>query len=403
MRLPYLATLMVVYAAAVSGQVDAPTRADTINQERREKAAKLSAPTQTRLERIFDVTEDVIDRVFGSQSGLRPVVGGLATRSGFGIGPEYYRPDLANGNIVFRTSLRASTRKFWMYDAQLMFPHLASDHVFLDLNGAHRNYPALDYYGPGPDSSIKGRTDYRLEKTSFDATLGLAPVSHVRMGVTGGYLLINVGPGQDRRFASMPDVYGPSMAFGIDRQSNFLRAGPFLQIDYRDSPLDPHSGGNYYVSWIYYDDRKLQLSTHRELTASAHQYIPFFNKKRVIALRAETQLSYRNRNQAIPFYLQPVLGGADDLRGFRAYRFHDNNMMLMNAEYRWEVMTGFDMAVFADAGKVFHRHSELNFAKLQTDGGFGLRFKSRSSVFMRWDVGFSREGFQVWINFNNVF
>ena len=247
------------------------------------------------------------------------------------------------------------------------------------------------------------RADYRLETTSFDSTFGFVPASHVRLGFTGGYLLVNVGRGEDEEFASASNIYPPSVAFGIDRQSNFLRGGPFLQFDYRDNPLDPHSGGNYFASYVYYDDRKLNVSNHRKLTAEATQYIPFFNKKRVIALRAKTELSYRNANQVIPFYLQPVLGGSDDLRGFRPFRFYDNNMMVMTAEYRWEVMTGFDMAVFADAGKVFHRHADLDFTNLETDGGFGLRFKTRSTVFMRWDVGFSREGFQIWIKFNNVF
>jgi hypothetical protein len=40
--------------------------------------------------------------------------------------------------------------------------------------------------------------------------------------------------------------------------------------------------------------------------------------------------------------------------------------MLMNAEYRWEVNTGLDMALFADAGKVFRRHANLNFKDLES-------------------------------------
>jgi outer membrane protein assembly factor BamA len=404
MRLYLFVTLaaMPVAVWAQDGSLPA-TRAGKIDQERREKASRLAAPEPNKTERIFETTEHIVDLLFGSQSGLRPVIGGLATGAGFAAGPEYYRPDLLNSNMVFRTSARGSTGLGELLDAQVTFPHLAADHVFFDLYGVYQNYPSLDYYGPGPNSSKTGRADYRLETTSFDSTIGVIPFSHVRVGLTGGYLLVNVGPGSDDRLASAPDIYPPTLAFGINHQSNFLRAGPFVQFDYRDNPLDPHSGGNYFVSYVYYDDRKLDVSNHRKLTAEATQYFPFFNKKRVIALRGKTELSYRNTGQIIPFYLQPVLGGSDDLRGFRPFRFYDNNLMVMNAEYRWEVMTGFDMAVFADAGKVFHRHAEMDFTNLQTDGGFGLRFKTRSTVFMRWDVGFSREGFQVWIKFNNVF
>ena len=35
--------------------------------------------------------------------------------------------------------------------------------------------------------------------------------------------------------------------------------------------------------------------------------------------------------------------------------------------------------------------------------GFGLRFNARNNVFLRLDVGFSHEGFQVWVKFGDIF
>jgi outer membrane protein assembly factor BamA len=374
-----------------------------IEAERRAKSAVLDPDEPRRAERVFIRIQDIVERIFGNTSGFRPRVGGLATGSGFAAGVEYFRPDLANGEILFRSSANVSMRRYELADVQLAFPHLASGRVFLDLSARYRNYPQINYYGPGPGSARAGRTNFRLEDASYQLTAGARPTRHLRIGVTGGYLQVNVGPGTDRRFASTERVYSPSQAPGINVQSNFLRGGPFVQFDYRDQPANPHRGGNYLVSYIYYDDRTLDRHSHRKLYAEAQQYIPFFNEKRVIALRAKTELSYRGRNQVIPFYLQPVLGGSDDLRGFRPFRFYDNNLVVMNAEYRWEVNTGLDMAVFGDLGKVFTRHARLNFTDLEASTGFGLRFKSRAAVFMRWDVGFSHEGVQVWIKFANVF
>ncbi len=406
--MPHRSVLPIsVFLIAIPGlraqTAEVQTRAQEIDAERTARAKSLTPEIPTNAQRWFDRAEDIADRVFGNTSGFRPVIGGLATGSGFAAGPEYYRPDLANGNVVFRVSAVGSFRLYERASAELAFPQLANGHAFVELGAVYRNYPTLNYYGPGPDSQKDGRTDYRLEDTNYTLTAGVRPTRHLRLGVTGGYLRVNIGPGTDERYASTETVYSPAVTPGIDRQSDFLRGGPFLQFDYRDHPGAPHKGGNYIVSYIYYDDRKLDLHNHRKLYAEAQQYIPFFNEKRVIALRAKTELSYRNTNQIIPFYLQPVLGGSDDLRGFRPFRFYDNNLMVMNGEYRWEVMTGFDMAVFADAGKVFHRHAQLDFADLETSYGFGLRFKSRTSTFMRWDVGFGREGFQIWIKFNNVF
>lgn len=420
-----LVLLLVALAAAASGNAQNPpsvpqqneasrsvvppsppvTREDAIEQERQDRIAHLEPDLPSKPERFFNKLQknEIWERVFGDAVGWRVTVGGLISGSGFALGPEYYRPDLLNGDMIVRASARASFERYELIDLLVGFPHLLHDHGFVDFYNYYFNYPSLDYYGPGPNSKKTGRSDYRVENTSFNVRAGFRPFAHLRLGVSGGYLAVNVGPGAEERFISTGEQYTEATTPGINRQSTFVRGGPFVQFDYRDNPGDPHSGGNYEADYIYYDDLGLNISNFRLLRADAQQYIPFFNKKRVIALRARTEMSYRNTNQVVPFYLQPTLGGADDLRGFRQFRFYDNNSLLMSAEYRWEVMTPLDMAVFVDSGKVFHRHADLNFAELQTDAGFGLRFKTRDAVFMRWDIGFSREGFQVWVKFNNIF
>jgi hypothetical protein len=67
------------------------------------------------------------------------------------------------------------------------------------------------------------------------------------------------------------------------------------------------------------------------------------------------------------------------------------------------VFSGLDGALFVDGGKVFARRGQLNFGGLEGTAGFGLRFNAQNATFMRIDVGFSREGFQVWFKFNDLF
>jgi len=105
----------------------------------------------------------------------------------------------------------------------------------------------------------------------------------------------------------------------------------------------------------------------------------------------------------VPFYMQPILGGSESLRGYRAYRFHGNNLLLFNVEYRYEIFSGLDMAIFADAGKVAPRRGLINFKDLESDVGIGMRFNVRNDVFMRIDAGYSHEGFQLWVKFNGPF
>ena len=114
-------------------------------------------------------------------------------------------------------------------------------------------------------------------------------------------------------------------------------------------------------------------------------------------------LSYPFSGNRLPFYMQPTLGGTSDLRGYQRYRFYDNNSFVMNAEYRWEIFTLLDAAVFADAGKVFHRDGDFGLEHLESDAGFGFRFKTRHNVAFRIDTAFSHEGYGLWLTFDHIF
>ena len=106
----------------------------------------------------------------------------------------------------------------------------------------------------------------------------------------------------------------------------------------------------------------------------------------------------------MPFYLLRTLGGPDDLRGFRRFRFRDENSILLQAEYRWEIFTAVDGAIFYDAGKVASRHEDLNLEDLESDYGIGFRFGTRNGVFLRVEGAFGSSGGKHFIlRFGNVF
>jgi hypothetical protein len=381
------------------------SRAAEIEAAREEKSKHLQPekPSRTESALLAFKEKKVLERISYGIGGLRVKLGGMVQGGGFGIGPEYFRPDLANGNLVFRTAAQASMRGYQRYDMELGAPHFARNKLFLNLFAVHHDYRGINYYGPGAASKRASRTDYRIIDTSIDGTFGIMPVKHMKMGVSGGYLLVTLGPGQDTRFASTDRVFTPQQAIGIDTRPDFVRVGTFAEYDYRDNPGGPRTGGDYLIQFDRYLARPHTPNDFRRLKVDVQQYIPFFNRRRVLALHAQSVLTYPDDRSVVPFYLQPVLGGSEDLRGFRSFRFYDNNLILLNGEYRWEVFSGLDMALFADSGKVFHRHADCNFRNMEADFGFGFRFNVRNSVFLRIDTAFSHEGFQVWFKFNNVF
>jgi outer membrane protein assembly factor BamA len=212
---------------------------------------------------------------------------------------------------------------------------------------------------------------------------------------------VNVGPGTDKRFVSAEQIYTPSMTPGIDRQTDFARTGLFAQYDYRDFPGGPRKGGNYIARYSWHFDRQLDLHSFRQLDLEVQQYIPFFNERRVIALRGKSVLTYAGDGQVVPFYLQPTLGGSDDLRGFRPFRFYDDNLTVFNAEYGGKPSADWTWRVRGRRRVSPARGLDLD--DLEGCYGVGMRFNVRNAVFLRIDAGFSHEGFQVWLKFNNVF
>nr|UXE44156.1 hypothetical protein Hi04_10k_c1170_00003 [uncultured bacterium] len=372
------------------------TRAQTQEQARRDKAGHLQQPTRSFLERALTQFKErrVMERFNEGFHGFHPIVGGIRSGSG-----------LAGGAYVetegIRSSAQLSIKGYQKYEIKLNVP--LPNGFFADLRATHRNFPQERFYGIGQNSRKQDQTSFRLEDTNYVGRLGFSPATHIKAGVLAGWLQTNVGAGTYRRSPSIEKVFDSTDAPGLANQPDYLQAGAFFDMDYRDHPGNPRSGGLYTASWTTFQDRKLGLYDFGQYDAEVQQYFPFFNKRRVIVVRAKTTLTETADGQQVPFFMQPTLGGSEDLRGFREYRFRDRNMVVFNAEYRWEAFSGLDLAAFADAGQVAASAGDLHFGDFQTSYGAGFRFNTEKSVFLRMDLGFSREGQRLFVKFGHAF
>lgn len=403
LKAPYTRVAVLVLIAA--GVSDAQTRTGEIEAARDAKTAELKPETVTTFERILlEVKErNILERLTYGFNGLRAKFGDMATSSGFALGPEFYREDLYDGNLRVSASAALSIRGWQKYQAIAVLPHLAGDRLAAGFEATRRDYRALEFYGVGPESSRNGRSTYRQEDTFVEGTAAFRPMRRVRVGGSVGGLWVDLGSGRRDEFASTDAIFSPSQAPGLDQQTSFLQPSVFGQFDYRDDPEGPKSGGNYATEYTWYRDQALDAFSFRRWDVDLQQYVPFFNKTRRFALRARLSTTEPVSGNQVPFYLLPRLGGPDDLRGFRPFRFTDRNALVYNAEYRWEIFSGLDGALFLDAGKVMPSRGHLNFSDLEVSTGFGLRFNARNRTFIRLDVGFSHEGALVWIKFNDPF
>jgi len=387
------------------------TRAALLAAAREQKGLEPKPVERSKVEKglYWYDNQYLLSRVFGSWKGLH--IGGAGFPAGAGtkfgvafdhaIGSEQ-NPDRANRLDVNGVAAR-STRGYQRYGGGLTMRHIGASALDARVWGQKFEFPQEDLFGIGQDSSRDDRTNYLHESTEVGSELRWSPARFVTF--TGGvaYLQPKIGSGTDSRFPSTDQRFDEATLPGLTAQPDFLRTDVGAAFELRDNPLHPHAGGRYAVTLSNYDDRDLSAYGFRSVTVDAQHYVPLPNKYRVVALHAAVVMTDAGAGQQVPFYYQPTLGGSQELRGFREFRFRDQNSLALSAEYRWEASWMLDAAVFVDAGKVAARRSDLNLRDLDASYGVGLRVHSNSAFVARLDLAFSREGFIPLLRFEHVF
>lgn len=400
-QLVVLVAVCLLACTSVFAQEPA-TRADLDRQRREEKARALRPHQPNRVERAIRFAENnalfLLDR-----EGVYPKLGSLTTGSGFAYGAGYRDRDLFNYTGAVDVWAASSIRGYWVTEARLTFPELARKRLHLEGWASHREYPQEDFFGLGPTSRRNDQSDYALRTNLVGGRVGVRPVRFVLTGGGLEYVAPRVGDGTDARFPSVGELFSPVVAPGLGDKANFLRSTGFVELDYRQ-PKNARKGGWYRVDFSRYDDRNAGRYTFNRVDADLRQYLGVLAGRRVIALRVFASSAEAEDGSAVPFYLMPTLGGNDSLRGFREYRFRGPHALLLQGEYRWEIWSGLDAALFYDAGKVTLDRSDLNFKDLEDDYGFGFRFNTDNGVVFRVDAAFgSRDGKHLHIVFGGFF
>jgi hypothetical protein len=398
--LALLASLVVISTAAA--QDAATTRAQTLRQQREEKERNLKPYERNGLESAMHFIEE--DAIFLlTREGFYPKLGSLTTGSGFAGGIGYRNSPIFNRYGTLDIYAAGSIKRYWALEASANFPALANDHVFAQIHAGRREYPQEQFFGIGPDSNRGDRVNFLLSGNTFGGLIGVRPVKPLAIGGGVDYLTRAVGEGTSKRVPTIGTIFSDATAPGLARQPDFLETKAFVEIDYR-KPVYARQGGLYRVDFSHVDDRDLDAYTFNRVDVDLRQYFGFLADRRVISGRVWVSTSDTKDGQQVPFYFMPYLGGNDTLRGFREYRFRGPHALLMQAEYRFEIWSGLDMAFFYDTGKVALRREDLDFDNLEKDYGLGFRFNTDSGVIMRVDAAFgSREGKHLYITFGGVF
>jgi Omp85 superfamily domain len=378
-----LTGLVSLVASPVSGQ---QSRAEEIARHQAEKSKKLAPNTRTVGERALDWFEDH----FTDPNTAYLTFGGIYPTGGFAPGVAVRR---AIGHARLNAGGAYSIRSYKLAHASLRFPELAGNKLDIETRARWIDATQVPFYGIGNDSIKDERVNYGLRSLEVSAATTLTPVPWYRIGAGISSRQIENREGVGRH-PSIESRHSPLTAPGLFAEPRYRQATVFTAIDWRESPGYTRRGGLYAIALDEFRDRD-DVFTFRVLEADLRQYIPLLKEHWVIAVRALVQTTDVDSGQEIPYYLLPSLGGANSLRGYGDFRFQDNHLLLLSAEYRWLPSRVVDMAIFVDSGKVTAERRDLDLNGLKTSYGIGIRFHGPTFTPLRVDLARGDDGIRA--------
>ena len=302
------------------------------------------------------------------------------------VGPGY-RQWFGRDTLLLDGSASYSVTGYKTAQARAVLPKFAKSRLALGMQARWLDFGDVDYFGVGPDTPQTALTQFGIEATHVAAHASLRPTRWFDIDAQVGVLSPSLKDGSLGR--TVPTANQPT----------FIPTELAMTIDTRNFREHPTRGVLLRGAASHYEDRDSGAFTHRRYEGEMAGFIPMAGERVTLAVHGWVVTIPRDDSRSVPFYMLPSLGGANTLRSFTDYRFHDRNMLLANAELRIAMMTHVDVAMFADAGNVAARIQDLNLDKQSY--GAGLRFHTRRQTFARIDIAHGKEGWRYLFRLND--
>jgi hypothetical protein len=233
--------------------------------------------------------------------------------------------------------------------------------------GFHYEQYPLDFYGVGNNSPATRIDNYTplMHGTDFIFTKNLF------RSLTGeGF---NAGiEGEFRYDGILKSDSGGLIASGMEpgaHGGNSNGLGAILLFDTRDNIYSTQNGE--------YDDFEAEFYGH--MLGSNFTFSRYMlDLRRFIPLAKDQTLATQFYAQFVngdePFYEMQGLGGDSKIRGYYLLRFRENDVMLLQTEYRFPIWWRIGGAIFAGGGEVGHVLSNFTNRGIHPSAGIGLRF-----------------------------
>jgi hypothetical protein len=352
---------------------------------------------------------------------VHPVVGGIASGGGLGVGVGYESP--RDSRWYREAEAMVTVRRYWSLEGETGIQSPAA-RSRVGVFGEVRHMGRLDYFGIGPNSRREDRSAFRLRETTIGTRGWFRATPAVRLGGSAAIYWPDLGAGTSPSVLSIERVFAVSTVPGFSAEPTFSRYRGFAEFVYpllADSVAPDETAadsntyrGTYQIALEAVRDHDLGRHSFHRWETEVQQRIPGFRSGQRLTLHGFVALT--DSDADVPFYMLYTLGGSGGLktfrpdmvgsdgtratlRSFRNYRFRDRDLLLMQAEYRIPIIEAVHATVFVDAGQVAPRASDL-FKDLRTGTGFSLSYMRKGKSLLRMDVGYGGgEGVQLFWSF----
>lgn len=151
---------------------------------------------------------------------------------------------------------------------------------------------------------------------------------------------------------------------------NMNNVGYLFNYDRREHQLNPFGGFNIEFKHFFYNQALGSDYDFGKIQFTYNHYYPIKNNRNILATRATANLSYGK----VPFQGQNIVG-QDDIRGYTAGKYRENQVYALQAEYRWRFYKKFGMVAFFGVASAVDQFSSLASSEILPGGGIGLRYQ----------------------------
>jgi outer membrane protein assembly factor BamA len=337
---------------------------------------------------ILDEQEGAVRSLLVPQVTWSPLLGTSGT--------VYYRRILTEDeSYAFFAS--HSTRNQANYTVNYANFRLAQQRYLFDGQLEYNNDRTARFFGLGASSRGQDETNYTLREVDGRFTFGRRVLPALVVAWTERVRYVTIARGAETSLPFLQDAFT-----GVPGEAGALVWAHRLALTYdtRKSRETPTQGG---FGQLFVEAANRALGSHTSFVRyglEGRLVWPLIAERLVTVTRGLVEWV---EGRALPFFELSALGGETTLRGFGEKRFLDRGRILFNVEERLrlftvtynDVRTACELALFVEAGRVFHTVTELSLRKTQTVTGVGVRLVVFSQLVAKIDVGFGSEGVAI--------